>query len=173
MNTQHHSLLAAHAVMDVSVNGGPRVFFHNLVPLEGRNAILDIVFGGQSKPAGLYFAPFAGNVSPANSWTGNAFNANATEFMNYTEATRQAVVVSPADAGAMNNYAARAEITIGAGTNANDLVLRGLGVVTSSVKQATTNTLLLSAARLPSDRTGLVEGDVIALGFSISLSNPS
>lgn len=169
MNPQQ---LAAHAVFDVSINGGPRTYFHNLVPTQGRNTLLDVVFGSMSKPSGLFLAPFSGNVTPANSWTGVNFNDVATEFINYTAATRPALVVGAAENGGLNNHAARAEITVGPATGPNDLLFRGVAVLTSPTKQASSNVLLLSAARLPTDRTGLVEGDVLSLGFAISLSNP-
>ena len=164
--------MAVHAVFDISVNGGPRIFFPNIVPLAGRNMILDLLLHTQAKPANWYLAPFAGNVTPADSWTGPNFAANATEFTNYTELSRPELVVTAASAGAINNYAARGEITVGSATGANDLVIRGIGVLTSATKSGTTG-FLLSAARLLSDRTGLVEGDVISLGFSLSLSNGS
>lgn len=168
MNTSN--LMAVHAVFDISVNGGPRTYFPNIVPLEGRNMILDLLLHTQAKPAGWYLAPFAGNVSPADSWTGTNFTANSTEFVNYDEVSRPEVIVTAAASGAINNYGARGEITIGNLTGPSDQVIRGIGVTTSATKSGTTG-FLLSAARLPSDRTGLVEGDVISLGFSLSLSN--
>lgn len=162
--------MTVHAVFDISVNGGPRSYFPNIVPLAGRNMILDLLLHSLSKPSNWYLAPFAGNVTPADSWTAANFAANATEFTNYTESSRPELVVVAADAGAINNYASRGEITVDAGTDVNDLVIRGIGVLTSGTKSGTTG-FLLSAARLPSDRPNLVEGDVISLGFSLSLSN--
>jgi len=168
MNTSNP--LAVHAVFDISVNGGPRTYFPNIVPLAGRNMILDLLLHTQAKPANWYLAPFAGNVTPADSWTGANFTANATEFTNYTEVSRPELIVTAADAGAINNYASRGQITVGDGVGVNDVVVRGIGVLTSGTKSGTTG-FLLSAARLPSDRPNLVEGDVISLGFSLSLSN--
>ena len=164
--------LFAHAVFDISVNGGPRIYTPNLVPVQGRNMILDLLLHALSKPVNWYLAPFAGNVSPQDSWTAANFTANATEFTNYTGGARPLLVVDPADAGAINNHAARAEITVGAAVGANDTAIRGIGVLTSNTVGGTSG-FLLSAARLPADRTNLVEGDVISLGFSLSLSNGS
>jgi len=141
----------------------------NTVTTQGLNHILDVVIGTTTAVNTWYLAPFAGNVTPNVSWTASSFDSNATEFTNYTEATRQTLVPSAAASGVIGNLSSRAEITIGSG--AQDTIY-GAGLLSASGKEATTGTLL-AAARLATARTGLLEDDVIALGYTLTILNPS
>lgn len=139
---------------------------HNLVSSQGLNHILDVVLGSTSPESTWYLAPFAGNATPASGWTAANFDSNATEFTNYTEAVRQTYSPAAASGGVITNAASQAEITIGSG--AQDTIY-GVGLISASGKEATTG-VLLAAARLSSARTGLLEDDVIALRYQLTIA---
>src|SRR5690625_1039994 len=139
----------------------------NRVVDQGLDFIVAVVLGTTSKAANFYLAPFAGNVTPSAWWTADNFSASATEFTNYTESTRQKFEPGTVADGKISNLNDRAEITIGSG---NQETIQGIGILTSSTKEGQSG-VLLSAARLPTARDNLVEGDVIAIGYSFEVSN--
>lgn len=148
---------------------GGKSVAHNLVTTQGLNHILDVVLGSTSAISTWYLAPFAGNATPAAGWTAANFDSNSTEFTNYTEAVRQTFSPGSASGGVIGNLSSRAEITIG--TPGQDTIY-GVGLLSASGKEATTG-VLLSAARLASARTGLLEDDVIAIGYTLTLTDAS
>jgi len=141
----------------------------NLVVNQGLDFVVGVALGSTSAIATWYLAPFAGNATPATGWTASNFDSNSTEFTNYTEGTRQAFSPGSVASGAIGNLSSRAEITIG--SSAQDTIY-GVGVISSSGKEATSG-VLFSAARLSSARTGLLEDDVIALGYTLQASDAS
>ncbi len=141
----------------------------NLVVTEGLNHILAVVLGATSKVSTWYLAPFAGNVTPAASWTGEDFASDATEFTNYDEAARQEFTDGAVSSGSIDNLSSRAEITVGSGSQDE---IYGVGLISSSVKNSNSaSSVLMSAARLTSSRDNLQDGDVIALGYTFTVSD--
>lgn len=161
--------LKGYGQFSISVNGGPTEYSRNILVAEGIDAALDILIGNTAKINTWYIAPFLGNVTPQSGWTAANFAANATEFTNYVEGARPALVEAPASDGIISNDADLAIITIDADVATQDTIW-GLGLLSSSTKGGV-NGVLMSAARLNSARANLLEGDQITLGWKLTLAN--
>lgn len=163
--------LVAQGVFEVEnlTRGDGNTVAPNLVVTQGLNHVVAVILGGTSAVSTWYLAPFAGNVTPTAGWDASNFDSNATEFTNYDEASRQAFVDGGASGGAIDNLAARAEITIGSGPQDT---LHGVGLLSSAMKGGNQG-VLMSAARLPSARTNLRVADVIALGYTYTVTDAS
>lgn len=147
------------------VNGLDMQVDHNLVTTEGRNHILDAVLHGSAQIPTWYVALFAGNVTPAATWTGANFAANSTEFTNYTESTRQEYVEGAAASGVTNNYASKAAFTIGVGGG----TVYGGAILSSNVKAGVTG-ICLASSRFTNSRL-TEEADVLNIGYQLSLTS--
>ena len=141
----------------------------NRVVTQGLSYMAGVAIGPTAKISTWYLAPFAGNVTPQANLTAANFNSTTTEFTNYDEGTRREFTPGAVASGVIGNLSARAEITIGDG--AQDIIY-GLGLISSSAKAGTAGTLM-AAARLGSPRGDLQEGDVIALGYQLSVIDPT
>lgn len=167
--------LMAYGVFEVeNLTRGGKSIAPNLVVTEGLNHILAVTLGATAKTATWYLAPFAGNVTPAATWTaagsGTDFATNASEFINYDETARPEFIDGAVSAGSIDNLASKAEITIGADTATQDTIW-GVGLLSSAVKNSSSSGVLLSAAKLASSRANLLDGDVIALGYTFTVSD--
>lgn len=137
----------------------------NLVVTEGRTHLLDVALSQATQNLGFYIAPFSQNVAVAATWTGATWVGLATEFTNYTEATRQAWVEAGAAASAINNTASPALFTMGVGGG----TIRGLALVSESAKGATTG-VLIAAARLATDKV-MSEGEELRVKYTLSATS--
>lgn len=142
----------------------------NLLVNEGIDLILNTFFGATAKAAAFYIAPFSGSSTPAASWTASNFASNASEITStnegYTEATRQQCVFSAGSSQLINNYAAKASMTI---ATATQLTVKGLGLLTNSTRGGTSGALI-SAVKFSVDRV-LNNADVWEAGYQCSLSD--
>lgn len=160
-------------VFDIAVNDEAPEYFHNTMSLEFLNSAFQQLFRGASILGSYYLAPFAGNVTPTVDWTASGFASTATEFTNYDEATRQAWTVADAvtDGGAdevsITNAASKAQFTIASG---GQTTIWGAAVLSASAKSSTAG-VLVAAAKAASARTGLVDGDLISIGYTLKLSD--
>jgi hypothetical protein len=154
------------------IKGQPDSFrtHQNLIPDEGINYILDIVFGAVAKPSAWYFAPFTGSATPAASWTAANFASNATENTSdtegYEEATRQEIAFGTAASQLINNYDGKAELTI---VCASTITFKGGAILTNSTRGGTSGKLG-SAVKFSVDRV-LNNTDVWQAGYQVSLSD--
>lgn len=148
-----------------SINGSPIVWDKNLVVNEGLNHVLDVVLHNQSQLATWYIAPFAGNVTPAASWTAANFTANSTEFTNYDESTRVEWVEGSVASQSVDNTASKARFTIGAGGG----TIYGAGLLSASAKSATSGKLF-AATRFSTSRV-LLEDDLLDLAYTVSMTS--
>lgn len=160
-------------IFEHNLNGGPWKADPNLLPTQGRNAMLDIALGGVAKQSNWYMPPFAANVDPTNSLTAANFAATQTEFTNYTEGARALWTPAAASSGVITNAATLVQITIGAGSQFD---MYGLALISASAKSATTG--VLAACTLfkdgdgdPDPRLGLHTGDVLGLRYTITLTS--
>ncbi len=153
-----------------SVNGGPEVITCNTIVDEGIAFLLSVALAQTAKPAGFYLAPFSGSATPAQNWTASNFASVASEIVSqaegYTAATRP-VWTPPASVNAtqIDNYAAKASVTIATATSLN---VNGIGLLTNSTRGGTTGALI-SAAKYSATRV-LQNGDVWDIGYRISLT---
>lgn len=163
-----HMLPAGHFEISTRKPGAdwsPWQVDENLVTLEGRNYLLSAALAQGTQKLAFYVAPFGGNVTPQDTWTGANWVANATEFTNYTEATRQAWNEDAVAAGAVGNATNPAVFTIGVGGG----TIRGFALVEAQAKSGTTG-ILFAAARLAADKV-MSEGEEIRVRYSVSLNN--
>lgn len=156
-------------VFDIQKNDEEIEFFPNTLVDQFRTSALEQLFGPTAKIGTYYLAPYAGNVSPAASWTAANFTANSTEFTNYDEATRQEWIVGAVSSFTISNSASKATFTIAAGAQTT---IWGAGLLSASGKSATSG-VLVAANKAASARDSLVDGDVITLGYTIALNDAS
>ena len=153
-------------VFEHDVNGLDLRFDPNLVVFQGLDDILKVSFNQGTQKTTWYIAPFAGDVTPVNTWTAANYAANSTELTTqYDEATRQEFVeTDPTGAQSLNNLASKATFTI----NTN-VTLYGAGLLSSSVKGGTAG-VLFAATRFASSRA-LVDDDLLNIGYTISAAS--
>ncbi len=137
---------------------------HNVVPTEGLNHTLGVVFKGVSQVPNWYLGLYEGVYTPGPADTAATIAANATECSAYAEATRVAFVSGAVAAGSVDNSASRAEFTL----NANKTIYGGF-LISSSTKGGT-NGVLLSVVRFTSPKV-LESGSVLRVTAGASFSS--
>jgi hypothetical protein len=157
-------------VFDYQLNDGPIEYGPNLIVDEFLDSMLEQLFGGTAKIGTYYIAPFAGNVTPAASWTAANFTSNSTEFTAYDEAARQEWTVGSASGGSIDNSASKASFTVSAAPS--QTTIWGAGLLSASGKSATTG-VLVAANKAATARDNLVEGDVITIGYTLTVTDNS
>lgn len=149
---------------------GPWQIDHNKLPTEGLVYLVGVAAGVLPQITQFYIAPYAGNVSPAASWTGANFAANATEFTAYTASSRLPWnVTAPTTTPTVDNGAAiaAATLTFAAGGPYN---LYGAAVLQAAAKSATTGNILM-ALRFSNPRLNMGAGDDLAFHYGLTLSD--
>lgn len=149
---------------------GPWQIDHNKLPTEGLVQLVGAGVGALPQITQFYIAPYAGNVSPAATWTGANFASNATEFTAYTAATRLPwTITAPTTAPTVDNGAAiaAATLTFAAGGPYN---LYGAAVLQAAAKAATTGKILM-ALRFANPRLNMGAGDDLAFHYGLTLSD--
>lgn len=136
----------------------------NLVTTEGLNSILSVVLAGGAQINPWYLAVFEGNYTPVAGLTAATFTAAATECTAYAEAARVAYVEAAPSGGVITNAASRAEFTFNA-----TKTIYGAALVSVSTKSSTSG-VLLAAARFSAARA-VVNGDVLAVAYSLTLTS--
>jgi hypothetical protein len=136
----------------------------NILPLEGRNYVLDSALSGVSASSSWFIGIYQGNYTPVAGDTAATFSSSATECTSYVEAARQPWVKSAASAALTSNAASKANFTFNATVS-----VYGAFVSSASAKNATTGTLL-SAARL-SEVKSMASGDVLTVTYALSLAS--
>lgn len=124
---------------------------------EGLNHILNVTLppaGGYAQITQWYIAPFSGNYTPDKAaLTAATFPASATEFEDYTNATRPTLTIAAATSTqATGNSGAEAQYVMGAGGPFN---IYGFVIVSSSAKGAVTGKAL-AGVRLDNPMLNLV-----------------
>ncbi|MBS0227087.1 MAG: hypothetical protein JSS23_00140 [Proteobacteria bacterium] len=146
----------------------------NVFTNQGLNNLLNAAFGAQSAVSTWYIAPFRGDVTPDSSWTGANFTANSTEFTAYTPSTRPLWDLTgntPTSSESIGNTGNEAVITFTSGGPYN---LYGLGLLSSSVKSATTSSIVCAAAtRFDNPRLNQNSGDRLGFGYVITAADGS
>jgi len=155
-------------------NGNVRARVRNLVTTEGLNDILTKYFKGSAYTATPFvgiinntgYIAIAGGDTAAKITTSSPGGANNgwAEFTTYAAATRPALTLGTAVAGAIDNSASLASFTLSA-----DLTIKGAFLVTSSTKGGTGGVLISEAVLV----TPLVylSGQVLPIGIFLSASS--
>lgn len=153
-----------------SVNGLDPITEYNLIPTEGLEHFLDVTLGGASQLTTWYLALFEGNVSPAATWTGANFTANATENTSETEgysgSNRLTWTPDAVASGKISNAGTVASFTF---STASSVVIYGAALLSAQGRGATSG-VLASAIRFASART-LNDGDVLQLTYEVELTD--
>jgi hypothetical protein len=142
--------------------------FDNLVVTAGRNRYLDATLktGSGGTPAwyvGLVTGPGGSNTYAAGDTM--ASHAGWAEFVNYSEANRQAFTTGTIASGSVDNSAARAAFSInGAGGNVG-----GAFLADNNTKSGTTGILLGVGSFTGGDRT-TVNGDTLNVTVTCSIA---
>lgn len=136
----------------------------NRVFAQGLNHILNLLAGHTSNVP-LYLAPFSGNVTPADGWTGATWAAAATEFTAYAPASRVPWTTVASTAKELSNTAALADATITFSAG-GPYTIRGCTLVEASAKSATTG-IAVAGSRFDADLTGMVGGGRLALQYDL------
>ncbi|MCY1225192.1 hypothetical protein D9M72_373820 [compost metagenome] len=130
--------------------------FHNLVPFEGLNHMLNVTLKGLSQVPTWYIGLFEGDYTPTPDVTAATLPALATECTAYNPATRVEFQEGTVSGGSVDNAAALAEFTFTAGKT-----VRG-SFISSASSKASTSGVLLSVVRFPSPQ-------VMAAGSKLSI----
>lgn len=134
---------------------------HNLVPDEGVNALLDILFNAATQQP-WFIGIYGNNYAPLASNTAANFPALAGELTVYSSATRPAFDPGAAAGGVVTNALAKAEFVM-----TSDATVRGGFISSSSVKGGTTG-ILASAVLFPTARQPGIGGTLrVTAGFQI------
>ena len=116
---------------------------HNLVPNEGFDHMLSVLFKSGVRYTDWYIGLYTNNYTPVPADTLSTFIGTAGEVTAYTSATRVGFVGGTPAAGAISNSLQRAEFEIG-GTET--VTVRG-GFISSSSTKGSVIGVLLSAVR--------------------------
>lgn len=141
-----------------------RVAGSNIIPTEGRNHILDVIFHGATQVNPWYIAPFEGNYTPVAGLTAATFTASATECTAYDESTRVAFNEGAAASGVIDNASNRAVFTM----NATKTIYGG-ALLSVSTKSSTSGTLV-AAARFSTSRS-VVDDDELSVRYQLTLTS--
>lgn len=133
-------------VVDRNGNVSQRETVHNLIPGEGLDHMMSVVFKGTAQVPTWFIALFEGNYTPVPTLTAATFPAAATECTAYTPTQRVEFVEGSVANGAVDNSASRAEFTF---TSAKTIYG---GVITSSAAKGSTTGVLISAVRFASPK---------------------
>jgi hypothetical protein len=144
--------------------GEPEEMSTNLVVTQGLNYLVGVALKATTAITAWYIAPFSGDVTVQATWTAANFTANATEFTAYASATRPAWTGGSVTSGAVDSFAAKAEIK----STANGSVVRGAAMISVNTKSATTGTLL-GASRFVSSKTIDLD-EIIDVGYGLSIT---
>lgn len=139
----------------------------NLITLEGRNHILDVLVHGGTQIGTWYFAPFSSDSSPASGWT--YATPVATEFTDYNEATRQAWVETAPSAGSVTT-SSRAILNITGTATIYGAMLVGGGSSPTTKGNTAGGGTLLAAGRFSTSKIVSL-GDIIEIGYTLSASD--
>ena len=125
--------------------------FHNLVPEEGLNHIVNVVLKGAAQTSQWFLGLFEGNYNPHTTDRAATIPQAATECVNYLPTDRPQLLTGETVGGVADNSASRAEFTF-----ASARTVYGAFITPSRVKGSATGPLL-SIARFPTPKN--VEAD--------------
>lgn len=116
---------------------GQREAKANMIPNQGLEYFVGILFDGVTPAADWFIVPYEGNYTPGPTVTAATAPAAATESTAYDETTRVLFNTASAGVGARSNSANKAEFTFNA-----DKTIYGVWVVSASAKGATTGVII-------------------------------
>ena len=137
---------------------------YNLVTDEGITDLLNKYFIGSGYTAAWYLGLVLGPNPVFATGDKAAAHAGWSEFIDYGEAARPALILPPATTTSVSNTLSKANYTC---NNALSKTVSGLFVTTASGKSATTGVLYSEAAFTQGDKL-VTTGDVLAVTATLS-----
>ena len=144
---------------------------NNIFTTEGRNQILDIVFGSTSVDATIYMGIFTNNVTPAAADTASAKLGASGDYgegqdadYDDPETNRPEYTVAAASSSSVTNSASKAEFTI-----ADTITVYGAFLASTQAKTATSG--VLYCAKAFSSSRSVIDDDVLAITYAISMTS--
>ena len=162
------SRMLAQGVFSVNKRGEPVEYSRNLVVDEGLNYLLSAaVIGGGI--ANWYIALYSGNVTVLSSWTSANFDANATEWVAYTQpggVTHPLWDKGAVSSGAADSFSAKAEFT----STADTQVVYGAALMSGATRPTpAAGGTLIAASNFPSVKN-LDTDEVLDVGYGLTLT---
>lgn len=137
---------------------------HNIVTNEGLNAILNIMFHGQTQVTTWYIAIFESNTTPG---AGTTYATPVyTECTAYDESTREAYVESESTSQSMTNAASKATFTMNASKT-----IYGASLVSYSAKGDTSESGAILYAAAAVTPQSVVSSDVLQVTCVLTSSD--
>jgi hypothetical protein len=143
----------------------------NIFTTEGRNHILDIIFGSTEKDSATYVGIFKQNITPVAGDTaaaklGAAGTYGECQDADYTPLTnRPAYTVVAAASSSCTNAASPAVFTI----VASSITVYGAFITNTAAKTSTSGALICAKAFSPS--RAVITGDVLSVTYAISTTS--
>lgn len=152
---------------------------HNLVPTTGLNHWLAVCFDSSTAKRGFWYVGlFTSNSTPALGWDGDWGAVSGGDATEMTAAqmdglsARPAVTFGSAPGGGVLSSSASTSITLASGVA--DLTVYGATLNSlSTIAYNSGASILISAVRFNTPKSGLDAGDKIDLDFEITLANPT
>lgn len=138
--------------------------FHNLIPTEGLNHIVDVVLNGGTQDTTWFIGLLAASPSPAAGWTATEIASN--DFVNYDEANLQSWSGSAASSGASDNSGSPAVFTIS--TNGSSI---GGGFLIGTNAKTTPAGTLLSAGAFTGGNKSADDGDTLTVTLTFTATS--
>lgn len=136
---------------------------HNLITLEGRNHILNVILNGATQATTWYVGlKNTGTVAAGDTMSSHA---GWTENTNYSESVRQTYTETASTAGSTTNSANTADFSI----NTDSQTIFGAFITSNSTKGGTTGTLLAACNAASSQAAN--DGDTIKVTYTITCAD--
>lgn len=135
---------------------------HNIVVNEGLNLLLSRALGSAAQGP-LYIGLFSGNYTPVATDTGATFPVSATEYVGYSETSRQLFNVVISGTGA-NNTASKSTFTIATGATTY-----GCFIHSNSAKNSVIGSMF--SANLFNSPKVLAAGDQITIEYIFGMAS--
>lgn len=149
-------------VLDRHGRVGQREVVHNLIPQEGLDHTMGVVFKSATQVPTWYIALYEGNYTPVPGTKASTFPTDATECTAYSQSTRVEFNEGAVITGSVDNSANRAEFTF-----TQSKTVYG-GVISSAAAKGATTGVLISAVRFSSPKV-LETGDTLRVIAANSL----
>lgn len=156
--------LLAQGVFSYNKRGEPEEFSKNLIVNEGLDYMLKAAVGETAGISNWYIGLFTGDVTVLATWTAATFDSAATEWVGYSETTRQVWTKSLVASQGTDSFSNKASFT----SSADAQTVRGAGLLSASARQSTSGTLM-AASRFSSDKS-LDTGEILDVGYGLQLS---
>lgn len=168
--------IAPYCIYDIQVHANMAAFLRgdaplsheirkNIVTLQGKNALNDIMFHGDTQITTWYVAIFNTNTTCVNTMTYAV--PVYTESTDYDEATRPAYVEAASSSQVTTNTASRAVFTMNGTTTIYGCALVGGGTGAMTKADAAGGGKLYSASKF-SEAKSVVATNVLSVGISIT-----